>query len=67
MNDVKSFFASITIWGALAAVLGGAVNIYAALADTPLSRISIGLVGLVAAGGGLFSIYGRIKATKTIA
>lgn len=66
MNDVKSFLASITIWGAIAAIVGGGVTLWAAVDGDGLSRTVSGIMGLLSIVGGGFSVYGRVRATKTI-
>ncbi|MBT3139987.1 hypothetical protein KL867_02895 [Ruegeria litorea] len=67
MNDVKSFLASKTIWGAVIAV-----------APTVLGMLGLNVTGadaaeaaqhvnaIITAAGGLLVVYGRVKATKAI-
>lgn len=68
MYDVKSFFASKTIWGGLIALIASASAIWG-YAITPADQAQI--VELVTSIGGIIgsvlAIYGRIVATKKIA
>ena len=68
MYDVKSFFASKTIWGGLIALVASAAAIWG-YAITPADQAQIvelitGIGGII---GSVLAIYGRIVATKKIA
>ncbi|MFT4098441.1 MAG: hypothetical protein QM651_15090 [Rhodoblastus sp.] len=75
MEDQKPFYASATIWGAGVAALAGVAGIFgytitpadqAALSDSIAQVVT--LVSSVAAlGGGVIAIWGRVRASKTIA
>lgn len=68
MYDVKSIFASKTIWGGLIALIASAAAIWG-YAITPADQAQI--VELITGFGGIIgsvlAIYGRIVATKKIA
>jgi hypothetical protein len=68
MYDVKSFFASKTIWGGLIALFASAAAIWG-YSITPADQAQIvelttGLGGII---GSVLAIYGRIVATGKIA
>ncbi|MCB1377968.1 MAG: hypothetical protein KDK89_06330 [Alphaproteobacteria bacterium] len=68
MYDVKSFFASKTIWGGFIALIASAAAIWG-YSITPADQAQIvelitGIGGII---GGVLAIYGRIVATKKIA
>lgn len=68
MYDVKSFFASKTIWGGLIALIASAAAIWG-YAITPADQAQIvelvtGIGGII---GSVLAIYGRIVATRKIA
>ncbi|MCB1378824.1 MAG: hypothetical protein KDK89_10730 [Alphaproteobacteria bacterium] len=68
MYDVKSFFASKTIWGGLIALVASAAAIWG-YSITPADQAQIvelitGIGGIV---GSVLAIYGRIVATRKIA
>ena len=68
MYDVKSFFASKTIWGGIIALIASLSAIWG-YAITPADQAQIvelvtGMGGIV---GSVLAIYGRIVATRTIA
>ena len=67
MNDVKSFVASKTIWGAGIAILPQLLSLFgleisAADAEGIVSHVD----AVVTAVGGLLAIYGRVTAKKAI-
>jgi hypothetical protein len=67
MTDYKSLLASKTFWGAAVAVLGSVLNLLGynfAQADQQLLIEFISNIAI--AGGGVFAMYGRVKATKKI-
>jgi hypothetical protein len=68
MYDVKSFFASKTIWGGLIALIASAAAIWG-YSITPADQAQIvelvtGIGGII---GSVLAIYGRIVATRKIA
>jgi hypothetical protein len=67
MSDVKTLFASKTFWGALVAVLAGALSLFGyQLGAADQAELINALSGIAAAAGGLLAIYGRIVASKRI-
>ncbi len=67
MTDFKSFLQSKTIWGALI----GLVALLLELLGYKISPVDQGLIAekaneIIALGGTLLAIYGRIVATKQI-
>ncbi|WP_454848759.1 hypothetical protein [Rhizobium binxianense] len=68
MDDVKHWYSSKTIWGALISVgasLAQAVGIDIGAAEQ--AQIADSLVAIVGAVGGLLAIYGRLTANSAIA
>jgi len=68
MYDVKSFFASKTIWGGIIALIASTAAIWG-YSITPADQAQIvelvtGIGGII---GSVLAIYGRIVATKKIA
>lgn len=67
MNGTKSIFLSKTIWGGIAAVVGGGVTIgKVVLTGADVMQVHELLTGIVSSVGGLVAIYGRIKAERRI-
>jgi hypothetical protein len=68
MYDVKSFFASKTIWGGLIALIASAAAIWG-YSITPADQAQIVelITGIGGAIGSAIAIYGRIVATRKIA
>jgi hypothetical protein len=68
MYDVKSIFASKTIWGGLLALAASAAAIWG-YSITPADQAQIVelITGIGGAIGSVLAIYGRIVATKKIA
>ncbi len=68
MYDVKSFFASKTIWGGFIALVASAAAIWG-YAITPADQAQIVelITGIGGTLGAITAIYGRIVATKKIA
>lgn len=75
MNATKSPLASVTIYGAMAAVIAGALQLggYAlspsdqAALETLISSGVTVVTSLITIVGGLVAIWGRLRATKQIA
>lgn len=65
LPDTKSALQSTTVWGGLAAILGGLANL--ALVAAGLATPDTLIPSLLAAWGGAQAIWGRWKATQTIA
>lgn len=68
MYDVKSIFASKTIWGGIIALVASAAAIWG-YSVTPADQAQIVelITGIGGAIGSVLAIYGRIVATKKIA
>lgn len=67
MNGTKSIFLSKTVWGGVAAVVGGGVTIgNVVLTGADVMQVHELVTGIVSSLGGLMAIYGRIKADRRI-
>jgi CDP-diglyceride synthetase len=67
MSDVKSLFASKTVWGAVIAILAGALSLFGYQLDAGDQAELINIAsGIAATAGGLIAIFGRIVASKRI-
>ncbi|MBX3524569.1 MAG: hypothetical protein KF904_00020 [Rhodoblastus sp.] len=75
MEEQKSWYASTTIWGGAVAAVAGLAGIFgytispadqAALSDS-IGQIVTLVTSVSALGGGLLAIWGRVRASKTIA
>jgi hypothetical protein len=67
MNDVKLWYQSKTIWGALVAILAGVLQMSGVDIDADgQEQFSDGLVALSGAVGGLVALYGRLCAEKKV-
>lgn len=68
MYDMKSFFASKTIWGGLIALIASAAAIWG-YSITPADQAQFVelITGIGGITGSVLAIYGRIVATKKIA
>lgn len=68
MEDMKTWYQSKTVWGALIAVAAALLHAggfeLAADSQAELADIAVTLAG---AAGGLLAIYGRVVATHAIA
>lgn len=67
MDDLKNWYQSKTIWGAIIAV--GSSVLHAAGVDIAAgdeSQIVDSLVNIAGAVGGLLAVYGRLTATSAI-
>lgn len=67
MNNMKAWYNSKTIWGALIAVFAPLIQ----LAGVPLpiesqDELANGLVTVVGGIGGLLALYGRLSATDRL-
>ncbi|MAU47537.1 MAG: hypothetical protein CMP09_22540 [Yangia sp.] len=67
MNNVKSFLASKTIWGAGIAILPQALSLLGYDISAEDARgIASHADAIVTSVGGLLAIYGRVTATRVI-
>lgn len=75
MDSSKLWYASSGIWGGVAAAVAGLAGIagytitpadQAAMADSIAQTVTL-ISSLTAVGGGLLAIFGRARASKTIA
>ncbi|MCB5198579.1 hypothetical protein LGQ03_04950 [Loktanella sp. TSTF-M6] len=67
LNSPKSPFASKTIWGAVAAVIIGLLNLLGyATSEADAETLSQLLTGIAASAAGAVAFYGRIKANAPI-
>lgn len=67
LSGTKSFLTSKGVWGGLIALAGGGLGIGGyTLSETDAASAVELVTGIVSAVGGLWAIYGRIKATKRI-
>jgi hypothetical protein len=62
----KSFFASSTIWGGLAAIVAGALKAKNIDISDLLPSLVNNWEAVLSFAGGVIAIYGRIRATRTI-
>ena len=69
MNSSKPWYQSKTIWGGVVTVLAIVVNVVfkRAIDEHTQTQIVDTITGIAAGVGGLVSIYGRVKAEKSIA
>lgn len=67
MDEVKSIFASKTVWGGIVALLAGVAGIFGYAIDTTLQTDLVNYItGIAATIGGAVAIYGRIMASKKV-
>ena len=67
MDDVKSWLASKTIWGAVIAVVSGVSGILGHNIAAPEQAVLVdSLTAIGTALGGILAVYGRVKAEKSI-
>lgn len=67
MEDLKTWYQSRTIWGALVAILASLAHAGGfSLTATDQGQIADALVSLVGAAGGLVAIWGRVRATSKV-
>jgi uncharacterized protein (DUF697 family) len=67
MNDVKSFIASKTVWGAGIAILPQVLSLFGIeISPADAQGIASHVDGVVTAVGALLAIYGRVTAKKAI-
>lgn len=67
MEDIKQWYLSKTVWGALIAVLASAARPMGLDLDVGMqAEMADSLVSLAGALGGLIAIYGRMAAHKRL-
>lgn len=67
MTNVKGFFESKTIWGGLIAFGAGVAGLLGyAVSDADAEQLVAYITGGAATAGGIYAIYGRIKASKQV-
>ena len=67
MDGVKGLLSSKTVWGAIVAIFAAAANAAGyVVADADTAAVISNIMAVVTAVGGLYAIYGRIKATKQV-
>ena len=67
MNDMKYWYQSKTVWGALITILASLLNAGGiAIDDASQQEIVDGLITIAGAFGGLLAIYGRITADRRL-
>ena len=68
MEDVKQWYNSKTVWGALIAIASSVLQMKGiSLGAADQSTMADSLVSLAGAAGGLLAIYGRLTANSAIA
>jgi hypothetical protein len=63
MEEVKSIFASRSVWGGLIAVAASLASLWGYEINSADQEAIISIIGAL---GGAVAVYGRIKATKRI-
>jgi len=67
MEDMKQWYLSKTVWGALVAILAGLLPAMGMELDAGAqSQLADNLVSLAGTVGGLIAIYGRLTAEKRL-
>jgi hypothetical protein len=67
MEDLKTWYSSKTIWGALVAIAASALHFTGVdIAAVDRSQIVDAIVSIAGAFGGLLAVYGRVTAKKAI-
>ncbi|MDO9417986.1 hypothetical protein [Pararhizobium sp.] len=67
MVDSKLWFQSKTVWGALLTIAASLATVLGYdISPADQANISDMLMAIIAAGGGLLSLYGRISASKRL-
>ena len=67
MRDMKYWYQSKTVWGALITILASLLNAGGiAIDDASQQEIVDGLITIAGAFGGLLAIYGRITADRRL-
>lgn len=71
MNNVKPFWSSVTLWGAVASFVGivlpgFGVHVDPAAINNVFSSLQQMLDSILTFGGLVLTVYGRIRATKQV-
>jgi len=67
MEDIKQWYHSKTVWGALLAIVASLLKMRGfEVSAADQSAIADALVSIVGAAGGLLAIYGRVTASAVI-
>lgn len=67
MGDLKNWYSSKTIWGAVVAILASAMHFTGVdIATGDRSLIVDAIVNIAGALGGLLAVYGRVTAKSAI-
>ena len=67
MENMKQWYLSKTVWGALVAILAGLLPVTGMELDAGAqSQLADDFVSLVGAVGGLVAVYGRLTAEKRL-
>ena len=67
MNDFKPWYASRTIWGSIVALLAAVASAFGVEIDQQLQTSFVETaLQLVAVGGSVLAVFGRISATTMI-
>ncbi|MBO9123241.1 MULTISPECIES: hypothetical protein [unclassified Rhizobium] len=67
MPDLKNWYSSKTIWGAVVAILASALHFTGVdIASGDRSQIVDAIVNIAGALGGLLAVYGRVTAKSAI-
>ncbi len=67
MNDLKNWYSSKTIWGALVAILASVMHFTGVdISAVDRGQIVDSIVNIVGALGGLIAVYGRVTAKTAI-
>jgi hypothetical protein len=67
MNDMKQWYQSKTVWGALIAILAGLLQAGGVDLDADgQTQLVDSLVAISGAVGGLLALYGRLMADKKV-
>jgi hypothetical protein len=67
MGDLKNWYSSKTIWGALVAIIASAMHFTGVdIAAADRSQIVDAIINISGALGGLLAVYGRVTAKSAI-
>jgi hypothetical protein len=67
MNDIKLWYQSKTVWGALVAIAAGLLQMLGVDLDADgQMQLADGLMAFAGAIGGLVALYGRLSADKKV-
>lgn len=67
MGDLKNWYSSKTIWGALIAILASVMHLTGVdISTVDRGQIVVSIVNIAGALGGLIAVYGRVTAKTVI-